>query len=155
MNPQGSLLSTRETISSRTQPALAEQIRWLTPTPGDRAGLAEPRQRGMLRQEMITVTHQVKQEVPADGVILDQMGCDVGGCVRGKCHQEVRSRYRQSSTCNQESGERIAITRPSHLGIRSSVQSLFIAKHEAIKTKLRDNRGGLAPTVCECVRPPD
>lgn len=61
------------------------------------------------------LTHKVKQEVPADGVILDQMGCDVSGCVGGKGHQEVRSCYRQCSTCNTDSGERIEITLPSQL----------------------------------------
>lgn len=46
-------------------------------------------------------TYNVDQEVPADNIILDQMGCDVCGCVRCKGHQEVRPCYCQGATCGE------------------------------------------------------
>lgn len=61
--------------------------------------------RGIRRESFALATYKVKQEVPADSIILDQMGCDVGGCVGGKGHQEVCSRYCQGATCNNESRE--------------------------------------------------
>lgn len=52
------------------------------------------------------VTYEVKQEVPADGIVLDQMSCDVCGCVGGKGHQEVRSSYGQAATYGRKRQER-------------------------------------------------
>lgn len=46
--------------------------------------------------------------MPADGVVLDQVGCDVCGSVGGKGHKDIRSCYCQSSTYERkraESGE--------------------------------------------------
>lgn len=58
---------------------------------------------GASGESFALATYKVKQEVPADGIILDQMGCDVGGRVGGKGHQEVCSRYCQGATCDKES----------------------------------------------------
>lgn len=51
------------------------------------------------------ITYNVEQEVPADGIILHQMGCDVRGGVGGKGHQEVGSCYRQGATCWKQKEE--------------------------------------------------
>lgn len=51
------------------------------------------------------VTYKVKQEVPADGIVLDQMGCDVCRIVGGKGHQEIRSCYCQGATWRERERE--------------------------------------------------
>lgn len=43
--------------------------------------------------------------MPADCIILDQMGCDVCGSVRGKGHQEIRSCYCQGATYDRKRAE--------------------------------------------------
>lgn len=55
--------------------------------------------------EFESVTYKVKQEVPADCIILDQMGCDVCGSVGGKGHQEIRSCYCQGATYDRKRAE--------------------------------------------------
>lgn len=51
------------------------------------------------------MTYKVKQEVPADGIILDQMGCDVCGRVWGKGHQKIGSCYCQGATYGGKTAE--------------------------------------------------
>lgn len=47
-------------------------------------------------------THEVKQELPTQQVVLDQMSCDVHGVVGRKGHQEIRARNRQCATCGEK-----------------------------------------------------
>lgn len=61
--------------------------------------------RGGRKWVFSTDAHEVKQELPAEHVVLDQMSCDVHGAVRGKGHQEIRARNRQRATCDRERAE--------------------------------------------------
>lgn len=55
--------------------------------------------------EFERVTYKVKQEVPAEGIILHQMGRDVCGIVWGKGHQEIGSCYCQGATYWRKTAE--------------------------------------------------
>lgn len=55
--------------------------------------------------ELYKITHQVKQEVPADGIVLDQMSSNVCGSMGGKGHQEISSCYCQGTAYGRKRGE--------------------------------------------------